>query len=420
MDRPRKIALVCACSLLVVLIVVYLTRHRPRTQLSVVSRPGEFFRLPASVRPTPGRGGGVRIVAAPGSAGTSTDAEIYCSMFPGSRIVYCDASSAPGHPELARPAGVNLYVEHAFGLGRGLLPSRAKWLMVNQEMLVDDARLAAVDLFLCKSAYARRLMDALIRERGWGSATILTKHTSRDLAQTPAPRKKDPRLVLHMAGKSWLKNTPAVLEAWIRDFATSDARLLFTCGDTCVDRGPGMDRWLSLFVDPVPVLFPVTLPLPWGWNFSGAARIYACSAAPNLFWCRGLAREDVDMLHRCASVFVCPSSAEGYGHYINEARSAGGAVVTVDAPPMNELVTSANGALVPPASRHCSSLFTRNYTTIPGSEGVEVRPEDLSAALRRLLGLPPGELEKLGAESRRMFDRDTAECLRALGALRAA
>ena len=43
-------------------------------------------------------------------------------------------------------------------------------------------------------------------------------------------------------------------------------------------------------------------------------------------------------MNRCA-VHLCPSSYEGFGHYINEARSVGAFIVTTNAQPMNELVT---------------------------------------------------------------------------------
>ncbi|GLE06529.1 hypothetical protein PINS_up015855 [Pythium insidiosum] len=47
-----------------------------------------------------------------------------------------------------------------------------------------------------------------------------------------------------------------------------------------------------------------------------------------------------------AAYFLCPSVMEGYGHYINQARAAGGLILAPDTPPMNELVTEDSGVLI--------------------------------------------------------------------------
>ncbi|KAI9985710.1 hypothetical protein PInf_005112 [Phytophthora infestans] len=47
-----------------------------------------------------------------------------------------------------------------------------------------------------------------------------------------------------------------------------------------------------------------------------------------------------------AAYFMCPSLQEGYGHYINQARSSRALIFTTDIPPMNELITPSSGALI--------------------------------------------------------------------------
>ena len=50
-----------------------------------------------------------------------------------------------------------------------------------------------------------------------------------------------------------------------------------------------------------------------------------------------LAEQNRHMVH------LCPSTYEGFGHYINEARSCGAFIITTNAAPMNELVTEEFG-----------------------------------------------------------------------------
>jgi hypothetical protein len=47
--------------------------------------------------------------------------------------------------------------------------------------------------------------------------------------------------------------------------------------------------------------------------------------------------EELTKLQMQAGIHVCPSSTEGFGHYINEARAIGRLVMVPDAPPMNEV-----------------------------------------------------------------------------------
>lgn len=53
---------------------------------------------------------------------------------------------------------------------------------------------------------------------------------------------------------------------------------------------------------------------------------------------------ELRLLQNRALIHLCPSSYEGFGHYINEARACGAFVITTNAPPMNELVRPNNGA----------------------------------------------------------------------------
>lgn len=57
--------------------------------------------------------------------------------------------------------------------------------------------------------------------------------------------------------------------------------------------------------------------------------------------------DDIRTIINMSMFHICCSKAEGFGHYITEALSAGAIIITTDAPPMNEIITSDFGFLVP-------------------------------------------------------------------------
>lgn len=67
------------------------------------------------------------------------------------------------------------------------------------------------------------------------------------------------------------------------------------------------------------------------------------------------------LMHTCA-FHICCSECEGFGHYINEARSCGAHIITTDAPPMNELVTTDFGTLITPHSQRTIQLLGLGYS----------------------------------------------------------
>lgn len=95
---------------------------------------------------------------------------------------------------------------------------------------------------------------------------------------------------------------------------------------------------------------------------------------------------------------LCPSQTEGYGHYLVEAMSCGAVVLTLDAEPMNELVTTARGVLVP-----AQANGTQDLSTLYG-----FREADMACAVERCAAMPQAEAEALGAAARAWFEAERA------------
>lgn len=98
-------------------------------------------------------------------------------------------------------------------------------------------------------------------------------------------------------------------------------------------------------------------------------------------------------LQNVSGVHLCPSKTEGFGHYLVEAMSAGSAVITVDAPPMNEFITDQD-FLIPPA-RH----YVQNYAKV-----YSISAEDVTRTMKRVLAMDPIRLKEQGAANRERFE----------------
>lgn len=95
---------------------------------------------------------------------------------------------------------------------------------------------------------------------------------------------------------------------------------------------------------------------------------------------------------------VCCSETEGFGHYIVEAMSAGAVVLTTDAPPMNELVTSERGVLVASASTGRHRLAT----------SYRFSGNALEIAVERCLAMGDAERVEIGRRARAWFEQNDA------------
>jgi glycosyltransferase involved in cell wall biosynthesis len=101
--------------------------------------------------------------------------------------------------------------------------------------------------------------------------------------------------------------------------------------------------------------------------------------------------------NRCA-FHVCPSEAEGWGYYLVEALSVGAATITVDAPPMNELVTVERGILVPYGQTRRQWLAERYLFD----------ERALATSVEHALAMTPEEISARGTAARRWFLQNKA------------
>lgn len=142
---------------------------------------------------------------------------------------------------------------------------------------------------------------------------LFTKFTSRDCL-LPSVKKMDEVSFLHVAGNSPLKNTIFILNIWAAH-----------------------PEWPHLTIithrkNIVKVYKSLAL------NTSFLANTKLISAV--------LSFRELQTIQNQIQFHICISEAEGFGHYINEARSVGAIIITGNISPTNELVDSSSGILV--------------------------------------------------------------------------
>ena len=224
--------------------------------------------------------------------GLQADAELLQSILTGHDVVIIDWEK----PKLRR-ADIGIHLEHIrvefIGLAHyNISVPNPEWFEPNWM-----PRLNKVNAVYCKTRYTLEVFSKLHPNCvycGWTSIDRYNANVEKRF------------MFLHLAGKSKHKGSEAVLNAW-RQNSHLPLLLLQKLENIKGFHSPGL--------------------LNVAYQFKHVADI----------------RETMNQ----ALFHLCPSKAEGFGHYINEALSTGAVVITTDAPPMNELVTSEYGFTVP-------------------------------------------------------------------------
>jgi len=205
--------------------------------------------------------------------------------------------------------------------------------------------LKSIDFVLCKTKICENAFNFIKNEnkytRKYKYETIYTKFTSiigKEFINVfdnndPTYIKKliDPNLFMHLGGRSSFKNTPELVMCWIKNKGflkiDPDIKLVITCFRNCFLWFNGILKSYHKYD------FEKDPEVNMNYNTNTATyknmTIYFKPIYPY--------SDFIDIITK-ANVAICISNKEGYGHYINEARYMKKFIITLDYPPMNELV----------------------------------------------------------------------------------
>lgn len=179
---------------------------------------------------------------------------------------------------------------------------------------------------------------------------VYTGFTSNDMYDEQIT--KDKR-ILHIEGKSMLKNTDALISAY----------QLHPELDKCYavsSRNTGKHNGLEFFER-----------LPY---------------------------DKLKVLLNACLIHICPSMYEGFGHYINEARSTGAVIITTDRPPMNEFIKDKRFLV--------EGQRARLHNLVPL---FRVNPIDLANKIQAVCNMEYSELIEMGKQNREKYLQLDAE-----------
>lgn len=240
---------------------------------------------------------------------------------------------------------MNLMLERVRPEFRGA--ARRNVLIPNPEYFrrEDRARLDAVDAVWVKTRHAERLFGDL------GARTRYIGFTSPDRRLPDVPRE---RAFFHGPGRSGNKGTLGLLALWAKH--------------------------------------PEWPPLTVVWR---RKRVDTGHLPANVRMVREhLSDTAYQRLQNTHRFHLCPSQTEGFGHYLVEAMSCAAVVVTLDAPPMNELVTARRGILVTASATGMQDLATL----------YEADETALETAIERCLAMSDADAAGLGEAARAWYD----------------
>ncbi|KAJ3260064.1 hypothetical protein HDU77_001527 [Chytriomyces hyalinus] len=129
-----------------------------------------------------------------------------------------------------------------------------------------------------------------------------------------------------------------------------------------------------------------------------------------------LSSTELAKLQRSHAVHLCPSTQEGYGHYINEARSLSSLVLTTNHPPMSEFVEDGvSGVYV---GHDGTDIEPYQGLAMYTPSAVVMTWQHVCDAVDKVLKIPLSQRAEMGRRARKLYEKETQEMVRNLETLK--
>lgn len=244
----------------------------------------------------------------------------------------------------------NIFIERVHTRWCGL--AKKNFLIPNQERFPKRLikKLKYIDTVFTKTVHATEIFSQ------YSKNVEFIGFTSNDLYDEKIEKHFD--RFLHLAGKSSLKGTEQILDIWTQH--------------------PEWPQFTLLQQNPA-------TPLVDSPNITVVSEI--------------LSNEQLTSLLNEHGVHLCPSRAEGWGHYIVEGMACAALIVTTDGPPMNEIVSEQTGILIQVTQEKKRHLGVEYF----------IDKNALQKAIEELINSSQDAITAKGSNARRWFLQNDEE-----------
>lgn len=293
------------------------------------------------------------------SLGLQTDATLYKKIFENNNFVVKIESDSK---MIDNKSSFLLSLEHIV-----VKDNIVNIFMPNHELFKSESqfdKLKDVDIVLTKTNISYEFFKSIRHQHGLKYKLYYTNFSTYiPLAHQIDDKDivKDVNLFSHFAGSSLFKNTAYVIKNWLLNNCylqyDPDIKLVITCRALCYKNlHYNMKKYLNFDLSKYKSE-------KHGYYKYKNLTMYSTKLDDKYF----------EILQK-TNVALCPSAKEGFGHYINEARYYDTFVVTIDHPPMNELVNDINGYLIKDFEKldqHIAFSKYKLYSVYPTDDGLK-------------------------------------------------
>lgn len=332
----------------------------------------------------------VNIIVDNSICGASADIDVLKDLF----SEYKTHINHPGKTDIA------IFIEHLPEKISKVKSSKKIWL-INQACIYDtDIVLNSyVDIIWCRTQHCFELVSQ-ISDIG-SNAKYIGFYSISPVEEITKFKKKDRNLAVHFAGNSCFKGTLEVLRAWLQmPYIGIDLFLCMVSGKTknnSEERKKVLELWDSIKSTKIIEYKGVKLK---AWRFR------------NIVFCSDLLNEKqyAEIVDK-AAFHIYPSKIEGYSHSINIGRLLEAVVVTTDAPPMNEFITSDIGVLVPYENKdHVSNTISSWIPTDIPEYTYNINVNRLMKSMLDTSKITTDKLEDKAVYAREKAEQEMQEC----------